>query len=298
MNIKPPRLNPGDEIGLIAPAGPVAPTELSPGIDLLTAMGYGVCLSAHLYHRKEYLAGEDDTRLQDLHSMFRNDKVKAIFCARGGYGSLRLLSKIDYDLIRENPKVIIGYSDITALLLAVLNEAGIVTFHGPVVRELSYDMDPGLLFRPITSQEPLVVDLGRGSTLMPGGTSGILLGGNLSLICHLIGTPYMPSLNGCILFVEERGEPLYKIDRMLMYLELSGLFKNLSGIILGLFENCGDILAIHRLFTDIGRRLNIPVCSGLPVGHGKENITIPLGVQADLDTRNKTLTVLEPCVRD
>lgn len=298
MNIKPPRLKPGDEIGLIAPAGPVTPNELSPGIDLLTSMGYGVRLSTHLYHRKEYLAGEDDARLQDLHSMFKNDKIKAIFCARGGYGSIRLLGKINYHLIRENPKVILGYSDITALLLAVLNESGIVTFHGPVVRELSHDMDLDPFFQPIISQGPLVVDLSCGSTLIPGGTKGILLGGNLSLMCHLIGTSYMPLLNGCILFVEERGEPLYKIDRMLTYLNLSGLFKNVSGLILGQFENCGDISTIHGLFTDIGKGLDIPVCSGLPVGHGKKNITLPLGVQASLDTVKMNLTILEPCISD
>lgn len=298
MNIKPPRLNPGDEIGIIAPAGPVTPTELSPCIDLLTSMGYGVRPSTHLYHKKEYLAGEDDARLEDLHLMFRNDHIKAIFCARGGYGCLRLLDKIDYHLIRENPKVIIGYSDITALLLAILNESGIVTFHGPVVRDLSREMDLDSFFRPIASQGPLAMDLSRGVTLVPGETRGILLGGNLSLISHLIGTPYMPSLHGRILFIEEKGEPLYKIDRMLTYLKLSGLFQNLSGLILGHFENCGDVSAIHRLFRDIGIASNIPICSGLPVGHGKENLTIPIGVQANLDTIKMNLTIFEPCLSD
>jgi muramoyltetrapeptide carboxypeptidase len=298
VSIKPPRLKPGDGIGILAPAGPVTPSELSPGINLLTSMGYDVHVSTHLYDQKDYLAGDDDSRLDDLHSMFENKRIKALFCGRGGYGTLRLLDKIDYDLIRENPKIIMGYSDITALFLALYAETGLVTFHGPMVREFSSDKDPDLLFRPFISSEPLALDLSPGSTLVPGLASGILLGGNLSLICHLIGTPFMPSLNKIILFLEEKGESLYRIDRMLTHLRLSGLLDDLSGLMVGQFKDCGDMSTIAQFFADLGMELNMPVCSGLSVGHGTENITLPIGLEVELDTIDLKLTMLESGVSD
>ena len=298
MIIKPPRLKPGDGIGVIAPAGPVSPNELQSGIDLLISMGYDVHISEHLYNQKDYLAGHDDARLEDLHVMFGDKSIKAVFCARGGYGTLRLLNQIDYDLIRENPKIIVGYSDITALLLSIYHKVGLVTFHGPMVRELSHDKDPEPIFHPFISQEPYSLDLSNGRTLIKQRAQGILLGGNLTLISHLIGTPFMSSLDHAILFIEERGEPLYRIDRMLTHLKLSGILDNLSGLIIGHFENCGDLSAIDQLIMDMGIALGIPVCSGLPIGHGLENMTLPMGLAAHLDTIDMKLTILESAVGD
>lgn len=300
MIIKAPRLRPGDRIGIIAPAGPVTQEQLQPEIDLINTKGHSVILSPHLYRKKNYLAGDDDARLEDLHLMFQDKDIKAVLCARGGYGSLRLLDKIDYELIEKNPKVIAGYSDITALLLAIYKKTGLITFHGPVVREFSGNQGKNLnsLFDLASSTGHLDLDLNRGEALIDGNAKGVLLGGNLSLISHLIGTPFMPSLEGAILFIEEKGEPLYRIDRMLTHIRLCGLLDNIAGLIVGHFVDCGDITDINRLLIDIVLGYNIPVFSGLPIGHGKENITIPLGMEAELDTWNRQLFITDTCVEE
>jgi muramoyltetrapeptide carboxypeptidase len=298
VNIKPPRLKHGQEIGIIAPAGPVTQSEIQPGIDLLESFGYKVIPSPHLYHREGYVAGDDDTRLGDLHSMFHNKNIKAILCARGGYGTLRLLDKINFDLIRLNPKMILGYSDITTILWAIYKKTGLVTFHGPVVKDLAKkgSRDWESFFDLVSSDKLLKLNLTEGLALIPGQARGTLLGGNLSLICHLIGTHFMPSLKGAILFIEEKEEPLYRIDRMLTHLRLSGLLENLAGLIAGSFEGCGNTSSINQLLLDTLSHVDIPVVSGLPVGHGLENFPLPLGVMAALDTEQMTLSITEPCI--
>jgi len=296
--LKPQRLKTGEGIGIIAPAGPVSQPELQPGIDLLKSAGHRICYASHIYHKQAYVAGDDNERLQDLHAMFQNDTVKVILCARGGYGTLRLLNKIDFDLIRRNPKIIVGYSDITALLLAIYKESGLVTFHGPVVKDLLKNRNQNLqsFLKLICSDEPMKLNLTGGRALRPGNAEGTLLGGNLSLICHLVGTPFMPSLGGAILFIEEKGEPLYRIDRMLTHLRLSHHLEGLVGLIAGGFEDCGDISSINQLLLETVSDLNIPLASGLPVGHGLENVSLPIGLQARLDTEEMTLSIMEPCV--
>jgi len=232
--------------------------------------------------------------------MFRDSHIKAVFCARGGYGTTRLLDSLEYDLIGQNPKIIVGYSDITALLMAIQKRTGLITFHGPVVRELvsghqdNYDNLIGLL----SSDKPLKLKLYKGDVLMPGKATGSLMGGNLSLICHLIGTPFLPSLDGCILFVEERGEPLYRIDRMLTHLKLSGRLSGLSGLVVGKFEECGNPSTINRILMDVLSSLNIPIATGLEVGHGHKNLALPLGLPAELDTDRMTLSIMEAAVED
>lgn len=295
MSIKPQRLRQGHEIGIIAPAGPVNQSEIQPAIDLLVSAGYRVVLASHLFHREGYTAGDDDTRLEDLHSMFHNEDIRAIFCARGGYGTLRLLDRINYDLIRSSPKIFVGYSDITALLLAIFKKTGLTTFHGPVVKEFTKNSNRNLnlFFDLVSSKELLRLDLSGGTVLLPGKTRGNLLGGNLSLITRLIGTPFMPSMRGTLLFIEETGEPLYRIDRMLTHLKLSGLLNEVAGLIAGRFIDCGDISDINHLITDTVSNFSFPVVSGLPVGHGTENVTLPLGIQADLDTDHMTLSFVE-----
>lgn len=297
-NLKPPKLRQGETVGVIAPAGPVTPQEIQPGIKLLESFGYKVIISPHLYQRQGYVAGDDEARLKDLNFMLDNKDVKVIFCARGGYGTLRLLEKIDFELIRRNPKIIVGYSDITALLLAIYKKTGLVTFHGTTVRELSKNRNRNLesFLDLVSSDKTWEVNLSKGKTLVPGKVKGTLLGGNLSLISHLLGTPFMPSLKKSILFVEEKEEPLYRIDRMMTHLRLSGQLKGLVGLIAGTFEGCGDIVSINRVLSDTVSDLHVPVVSGLPVGHGLENISLPLGVQASLDTEAMILSITESCV--
>lgn len=297
--IKPPRLRPGNHIGIVAPAGPVNKSDLESGLRILESAGLVVHVASHVYDRQDYLAGEDEARLADLHLMFERKEIKAIFCARGGYGSQRLLDKVHYNTIKENPKIIVGYSDITALLMAIYKKTGLVTFHGPFVQELAYENQGNWddLFRIISSDKPLKLDLECGTALIPGKASGPLVGGNLSLICHLLGTPFLPSFDGCTLFIEEKGEPLYRLDRMLTHLALTGQLKRLSGFIAGTFEGCGNISAINRILMDMLFKLGIPLVTGVPVGHGSKNMALPIGLVTDLDTDLMTLSIGEACVR-
>jgi muramoyltetrapeptide carboxypeptidase len=298
--VKPQRLRRGDRIGVISPAGPVNASELQPGLDILESSGFEVLLGRHVYNRRDYLAGDDKARLEDLHAMFRESTVKAVFCARGGYGSPRLLDKIDYDMIQGNPKILVGYSDITALLMAVHARTGLVTFHGPMVREFIQNEHGNWdnLLWLLSSEAPLALRLTDASVLLPGRANGPLMGGNLSLICNLIGTPFLPSLDQCLLFIEERGEHIYRLDRMLTHLALAGHLNGISGVIACEFLDCGDATAINGLLTDILSDFDIPVVTGLPVGHGLKNLALPLGAMAVLDTGRNILSTLEPCVRE
>jgi muramoyltetrapeptide carboxypeptidase len=298
VNIKPPPLNPGDTIGIIAPAGPVDREEIQPAIDLLKERGYHTLLSLNLFKKKGYLAGHDEARLDDFHAMFSDSSVKAILCARGGFGTIRLLDRIDYDLVSRNPKIVAGYSDITALLFALFKETGLITFHGPVLRNLAHDPQDNLgsLLLTTLSGDPHAIDLSGGTALKRGRAKGRVIGGNLSLICSLIGTPYMPDLTDAILFIEDINEPIYRIDRMLTHLRLAGIIHSLAGLIAGDFTGCGEPEEINRLLSEITHGVNIPVVEGLPVGHGTQNKTIPMGISAELDTRQMSLSFLETCV--
>jgi len=296
--IKPSKLKPGDAVGVVSPAGPVNPSDLEAGLHFLKAKGFTVHVAPHVYHRQEYLAGNDEDRLSDLEDMFRNTEIKAIFCSRGGYGSLRLLDRIDYDLIRKNPKIIVGYSDMTALLTAIFKKTGLITFHGPMVKGFSSlpEKTWASLVQMISSEQPASFSPMAGYSLCGGKATGPIMGGNLSLICRLLGTPFMPSLAGCILFIEDRGEALYRLDRMLTHLMLAGSLAGIKGLITGQFIDCGEPAAIDRLIKERFAPMNIPIAAGFPLGHGPENTTLPLGISAELDTDVMTLPLLESAV--
>jgi len=256
-------------------------------------------MAPHVYDKKGYLAGDDDDRLDDLHAMLQDPDIKAVFCARGGYGSLRLLDKIRYDLIKEAQKIIVGYSDITALLMAAYKKTGLITFHGPMVRGLANDENRNWksLLRLLSFHDPITIGLNECTVLVPGIGSGPLIGGNLSLICHLLGTPFLPSFDGCILFIEDRGEPLYRLDRMFTHLALTGHLNGLVGLIAGQFEECGDNADVNILLTRLATKLGIPLVAGFPIGHGEKNLALPLGLAAVLNTETMTLTIEEACVK-
>ncbi len=296
--IKPPRLRKGGLVGLISPAGPVAEEGLKAGLARLHSKGLRVRLGAHVFDRKNYLAGEDASRLEDLHAMFRDPEVRAVFCTRGGYGTLRLLDKIQYDLIIKNPKILVGFSDITALLMASLKKTGLVTFHGSMFRNAGQkdtaNIDDLLALLGFSGTHQPVFEGIR--TLIPGKGRGPLIGGNMNLISHLLGTPFLPSFSGCILVLEDIGEPLYRVDRMLTHLRLSGQLEGLRGIVGGEFKECGEPEAIDRLLTEVAEDLHIPLISGFPLGHGFRNIPLPFGVTAELDTAGPSLTLMESCV--
>jgi len=294
--IKAPRLQPNQTVGIIAPASPVNQSEISEGLKLLESFPLKIKQGEHIFDRLDYLAGSDNDRVFDLHQMFSDPEIKAIFCARGGYGSARLLDDIDFDLIRKNPKIIVGFSDLTALLLALFNKSGLITIHGPTLSDLSKNKNWEHLSSLISRSYKPQIFLKQGKEINKGIARGILLGGNLSTLCSLLGTPFLPSFEGVILFLEEKGESPYKLDRMLTQLLLSGRLNRLSALIIGQIEDCGEMEIINGMLQERLGRLTIPVVAGLPVGHGNENISLPLGLPAVLDTERMLLTIEESAV--
>jgi muramoyltetrapeptide carboxypeptidase len=215
---------------------------------------------------------------------------------------MRLLPALDFALAAGRPKVVAGYSDVTAILLAIYQRSGVVTFHGPVVKELpekGVEDIAGILMDDRTSAPPMVLDLsGKGLVLAAGLARGKVLGGNLSILTHLVGTPYMPDLEGAVLFLEETGEPLYRVDRMITHLALSGVFKRLAGLLIGDFIGCGDPYAVQDLLMEHVGPLEIPVMAGFPVGHGRVNRLVPMGLEATVDTAAMRVIWHESCLLD
>ncbi|MBC8461703.1 MAG: LD-carboxypeptidase [Deltaproteobacteria bacterium] len=294
--IKAPRLQPNQTVGIIAPASPVIQSEISEGLKLLESFPLKIKQGEHIFDRSNYLAGPDHDRVSDLHQMFSDPEIKAIFCARGGYGSARLLNKIDFDLIRENPKIIVGFSDLTALLIAIYKKTGLVTIHGPTLSDLPKNKNWPNLSEIITTYHRPRVLFKQGKIINRGKVRGILLGGNLSTICSLLDTPFLPSFEGVILFLEEKGESPYRLDRMLTQLLLSGRLDRLSALIIGQIVDCGEKEIINSVLQERLGSLSIPVVTGLPVGHGNENISLPLGLPAVIDTERMLIQVEEPCI--
>jgi len=294
--IRPPRLKPGDTIGVVAPAGPFDPKIFSQGLSTVESLGFRTRVSDEIFEKTGYLAGNDAHRARLLNRLFKDPAIDAIFCARGGFGSLRILPLMDFDVIRENPKVFIGFSDITALLTAITNRSGLVSFHGPVVTTLAKasEMTCNTLLGAISSDRPLEIQPAGSVVVRPGRAHAPLIGGNLTTLCHLLGTPFEPQLKHRILLLEDRGEALYRIDRMLFQMKLAGCFDELAGLVLGSFEDCGDLDRIYQIFQEHFQDIHIPILAGFDIGHGKQNMTIPLGLEAILDTDKQLLSFSQP----
>ncbi len=313
---KPYRLESGMTIGLIAPASAPGDDKLiDRGIGALKSRGYRVKLARCARAKLGFLAGTDRQRLADLHSMFRNPKVDAIFCLRGGYGTARLLKGIDYDLIRQNPKIFVGFSDITALHLAFLRKARLVTFHGPMVTS-NFAKKKGTLYtlegflRMLSEPEPFGSILPgsgtkRGKTLRKGQVTAPLVGGNLSIVVTTLGTPWEISTKNKIVFLEDVGEANYRIDRMLTHLLNAGKFDGAAGIVFGKFSDCeikptGDGCAtqtIEEILRDRMGHLKIPIAYDFPFGHVDYTATLPLGIKATLNATKGDLIIEESAVR-
>jgi len=227
---------------------------------------------------------------------FADTNVRAIMCARGGYGSIRILSLLDYKTIQKNPKIFVGFSDVSALLSTLYLRCRLVTFHGPTVTTLgnSDQKTKDSLLSIITSGEKPEIAMESGITIKSGSASGPVLGGNLNTLCHLLGTQFQPDFKGCILFLEDRGEAPYRIDRMLSQMKLAGCFNSLAGLILGNFKDCGDTDEIIRIADDLLKDDKIPIIAGFEVGHGKRNLAIPIGLNATVNTEQKLLVFNEP----
>ena len=291
----------GGVIALIAPAGP-AELDLELATQWMAARGYQLRVLPGVWEKDGYLAGSDAVRLRDLHDAFADESVDAIFCLRGGYGSPRLLAGIDFALLRRNPKPFVGYSDITALHLAITRYAGFVTFHGAMLNAdlLGNKLEPteSGLWQMLSGQQSPVLEHPPAfalTTLAPGSASGRLLGGNLSMICATIGSAFELDDEGIILFIEDVNEPLYRVDRLLTHLRLAGKLNRLRGVLVGDFAGV-DSVALHRLLQQELGPLGIPVLAGWRSGHCNPNLTLPLGAQVRLDADQQQLVLEQPVV--
>jgi muramoyltetrapeptide carboxypeptidase len=313
--IKPPKLIQGNRVALVAPAGPLLEKDdLTRAEALCRALGYDPVLGKSAYARHGYLAGTDQERLADLNSALADPSIDALWCIRGGYGSIRLLGEVNYAALAHQPKALIGFSDITLLLNAFTRLTGVVTFHGPVARSsmpafsrwhfervLSRAEVPGRLARMPAAPDVLIPQENRIVTLRGGVAEGRLAGGNLTLLQCLIGTPYFPDLDGAILFLEDVGEDLYRVDRMLAHLRLVGALRRLSGVLIGRFtclERSGrdGALGFDEVLASYFGPLGIPVAYGFPIGHIDAQWTLPLGILARLDADAGEVELLESAV--
>jgi muramoyltetrapeptide carboxypeptidase len=293
-------LNPGDTVAVIAPAGPSAPERVEKVVPLFDRFGLKAhllpsCHARHAVH--DFLAGDDDLRLADLHAAFADDRYRAVFALRGGYGYTRLLERIDASLLRRHAKPLIGYSDLTALH-ALLQREGVPSLHAPmpgsdlVVGGAEDDAAAlfGLLMQPLRAGHVFAPPLLPGAWHVSGRASGRLLGGNLSLIAALSGTPWALQAQGAIVFIEDVSEALYRVDRLLVQLRHTGLIDAAAGFVLGSFTEDEDPTPVLREHFE---RLGKPVLAGWPAGHGRPNRPVPLGVRATLDAGVGTLTLDE-----
>ena len=309
--LRPPRLRPGDLVGVVSPAGPLKKSKLQNldrGVRYLENQGYHVLQGRHVCERQGYLAGSDEMRAADLNDMFRQPDVSAIFCTRGGYGITRLLDRIDYHAVQTQPKILVGYSDITALQLALIKKTGLVSFSGPMVAvELGDALSPLTAASMWTLLNGKSVDLfesasGAGIKTMAGGRAvGLLLGGCLSVLVSLLGTPYMPDMNGAILLLEDIGEDLYKIDRSLSQLKNAGILDAANGVLLGQFldiakDDNDPPMEVMEVFDYYLRPLGVPVLYNIPYGHGPIKLTLPLGCPVELDADAHHLRMLQACL--
>ncbi len=294
-------LRSGDVIGLIAPAGPIRNMDrVERGISLLRTRGFQVLSLGRLETGNGFLAASDRQRAAELHDLWARKEVRALLAIRGGYGCLRLLPHLDLELLTKNPKLLIGFSDITALLNLISQETGLVTVHGPVLSSLARCDRQSLdtLFSLLTGNLPRYRPPGL-KILRPGSASGLLRGGNLTTLVHLLGTPWEIRWDGTLLILEDTGEPPYRLDRMLTQLAASGVLDRLSGLILGSFDDGGtDSRTTRDLSRQVWERVlelteqcSCPVWANFPVGHLAANLAIPLGVRATMDDSTGTLQI-------
>jgi muramoyltetrapeptide carboxypeptidase len=295
----PARIKPGGTVGIVAPASPFDPDLFKQGIDTLKRFGFRVHVPNDLIQENGYLAGSDAHRASIVHRLFADENIEAIICAKGGFGSIRILSLLDFDLIKANPKIFLGHSDVTALIAAMYSRCGLVTFHGPLITTLADapSATKAALLAALSTDQSIQMSSQHAVTLHSGSAQGPVIGGNLTTLCHLTGTPFEPDLDGHIVFLEDRGEAGYRIDRMLSQMKLAGCFENLAGLILGDFKDCAPIEEIYRIMIEFFQDADIPIVAGFEFGHGQQNMTIPLGLNASLDADKKILSFHQAATR-
>lgn len=312
---KAPRLRRGDTVGLIKPAGFLADEfDLQVAMESVTAMGLVPKPARHLLARHGYLAGMDEQRAADVNAMYADEKVRAVIAVRGGWGSARILPFLNFDLIRANPKLLIGFSDITALHLAFAARAGFPTIHGPNAgsawgklswdsfKDVAFDAETPLYRNPVATEDRLVQRDWRTQTIRPGKAAGRLLGGNLTVLSALVGTPYLPRFDGAILFLEDIDEAEYRVDRMLTQLSLAGVLRRVAGVVFGQCTNCQATgpsyggFTVSQVLRQHLQPLGVPVFEGALFGHVDDQFSLPVGARAEIDATEGTIRILEPAV--
>jgi len=314
---RPPRLRPGCRVALLAPAGPLSEQDdLARGVELCRALGLEPVPGDRALARYGYLAGTDEARLADLNGAIRDPTIDAIWCLRGGYGVTRILDRVDMEAFGKRPIPIIGFSDITALLIGLHRATGVVTFHGPMSRAPLTGFSREHFERVLCSAAPagrlgrlqpphavLVPCAPRITAIRPGTAEGPLVGGNLSILLALAGTRHFPDLDGALLFIEDVGEDLYRVDRLLAHLRMLGGLNRLAGVIVGQFTDMrrgagdGGALAFDEVLATYLEPLGIPVAYGFPIGHVDDQWTLPIGVKARLDASAGEVELVESAVR-
>jgi muramoyltetrapeptide carboxypeptidase len=295
-------LRKGEKIGVVAPAGSVRDEQLGAGVQALMRAGFAVELAEGILERKGYLAGEEKKRAAALHDFFARRDIAAIFCARGGFGSVQLLPLLDVEIIRLHPKIFVGYSDVSILLNWLLEECGLVAFHGPMV---AMEMAGGLegrsadFFWGTLLGEKREWQLHLEETIRPGFVEAEMMGGCLSTIVTTLGTPYEIQTTGMILFLEDIGEKPYRIERMLTHLKMAGKLSGIAGLVFGSFTRCEgeEGRGLREIIQDLFRDAPYPVVAGLAAGHGDENLLLPFGVKMALDGKARLLSLQESPVR-
>jgi len=305
--IIPQALRKGDTIALTAPAGAIFnASHISKIEKRLAELGFKTVKGKTLYEQDGFLAGSDEFRANELHSFFKDKSVKAILAMRGGWGCARILDQLDFELIKNNPKIIMGYSDITSLLIAITNQTGLVTFHGPVGYSSWKKFSTTQVFNTLvnglnhTMKNPSshLSDL---KTLTKGTALGELVGGNLTVLSAMIGTNHEPNWQNKILFLEETGEEPYRIDRMLWQLKQANVFKQINGVVLGAFTKCtpeepNKSFSLSEILDQHFKNASFPVYKGATIGHIVPKFTLPIGLNAKIDADNFSITLLEPAV--
>lgn len=314
QTLKPKRLAPGDTVTLVAPANATFESmDLEIARESLEALGFKVGVGAHLFDRHGYLAGDDKARADDINKAFSDPSTAAVIAIRGGWGSARVLPYLDFETIRRHPKVILGFSDVTALLLSIFARTGLITFHGPLGLgqwdAFSLDFYRRVLFdgeqvfysnkKDLSPRNALVQVDFRSQTITPGKARGRLLGGNLTVLTTILGSPYLPDWNGCIFFCEDVHEDLYRIDRMLTQLKLAEVLSKIKGFVFGSCTQCGPgdgnygALTLEEIFADHIKPLGVPAWQGAMIGHGQPQWTLPEGVEVEIDATAATIQLLE-----
>lgn len=290
----PPPLQPGDLLAVVAPASPVEREKFLAGLFWLQHWGFRVHYGEEIFQERHYRAECDIQLGQILSRKLLDPEVKGVICARGGYGTLKLLEHLDYAALAANPKIFVGFSDVTNLLCTFYQHLNLVTYHGPNVAHLG-EITPAArasFQTALTGGRAREIDFTGLRVLIPGQAQGPLIGGNLTTLCHLLGTPYFPALAGHVLFLEDHNEALYRLDRMLHHLRLTGVLQGIKAVILGSFTHCGQVEKVWKIFQTALVPLQIPLLAGLPAGHQPDNHTLPIGSWALVNTEEDSIKLI------